>query len=114
MGGGGVKMAPATEFLWGRVRVIVLLLAAALLACSPIARAQDGRDTIDIGQNTGGPPAHFDFLPAGGGQRHPWTLIEDGTAVAGLAIERRGTPATVDHSLAIYNAASPKDAEISL
>jgi 3-keto-disaccharide hydrolase len=41
-------------------------------------------------------------------------LDEDGTAVAGLAIERRSTASTVDHSLAIYTAASPKDAEISL
>ena len=80
----------------------------------PAARALEAKTTIDIGKNAGAPPAHFDFLPAGEGQRNPWTLIEDGTAVAGLAIERRGTPSTVDQSLAIYSAASPKDAEISL
>jgi hypothetical protein len=107
-------MAPATEFLRGRTRLVALLLAAALVACSPIARAQDGRDTVDIGQNTGGPPAHFDFLPAEEGQQHQWTLIENGTAAGGFAIEQRGAAATADHSLAIYKAASLKGAEISL
>lgn len=98
-----------------RTRLVSALLAAALLACAlPVARALEPKVTIDIGQNAGASPAHFDFLPAGEGQRKPWTLIEDGTAVAGLAIERRGTPSAVDHSLAIYSAASPKDAEISL
>jgi hypothetical protein len=98
-----------------QARLAPALLAAALLACAlPAARALEAKTTIDIGKNAGAPPAHFDFLPAGEGQRNPWTLIEDGTAVAGLAIERRGTPSTVDQSLAIYSAASPKDAEISL
>jgi hypothetical protein len=98
-----------------RARLVPVLLAAALLACAlPAARALEPKATIDIGQNAGAPPAHFDFLPDGEGQRNPWTLIEDGAAVAGLAIERRGTPSTVDHSLAIYSADSPKDAEISL
>jgi hypothetical protein len=96
-------------------RLVPALLAAALLACAmPAARALEPKVAIDIGQNAGAPPAHFDFLPTGERQRNPWTLIEDGTAVAGLAIERRSTPSTVDHSLAIYSAASPKDAEISL
>jgi hypothetical protein len=108
-------MAPATEFLRGRVRLVAVLLTAALLACPlPTARAQNTRDTVDIGQNTGEPPAHFEFSPTGEGQRHPWTLIEDGTAAAGLAIEQRGAAPTVGHSLAIYEAASLKDAEISL
>jgi hypothetical protein len=97
----------------GRVCLVAVLLAAALVVCTPTARAQDAR-AVDVGQNTGAPPADFDFLPAGEGQRHPWTLIEDGTAAAGLAIEQRGAPAKADHSLAIYKAASLKDAEISL
>jgi len=90
------------------------LLAAALLACALPANALEPKATIDVGHNVGAPPAHFDFLPAGEEQRNPWTLIEDGTAAAGLAIERRSTPSTVDHSLAIYSVAPPKDAEISL
>jgi hypothetical protein len=98
-----------------RARLVPALLAAALVACAlPAAKALEAKATIDIGQNAGAPPAHFDFLPAGEGQRNPWRLIEDGTAVGGLAIERRGTPSIVDRSLAIYSAASPKDAEISL
>jgi hypothetical protein len=107
-------MAPATEFLRGRVCLVAVLLAAILVACTPpTARAQDAR-AVGIGQKTSAPPTHFDFLPAGEGERRPWTLIVDGTAAGGLAIERRGAPATVDHSLAIYKAASLKNAEISL
>jgi hypothetical protein len=95
-----------------RARLAPTLLAAALLACAlPAARALEPNVTIDLGQNAGAPPAHFDFLP---GLRNPWTLIEDGTAVGGVAIERRDTSSTIEHSLAIYSAASPKDPEISL
>jgi hypothetical protein len=106
-------MAPAAESMRGRVRLVAVLLVAALVACTPIARAKDAR-AVDIGQSTSAPPAHFDFLPAEERQRHQWTLIEDGTAAGGFAIEQRGAPATVDHSLAVYKAASLKDAEISL
>jgi hypothetical protein len=111
----GPYTSQAAAVIARRARLVPALLAAALLACAlPAAKALEPKTTIDIGHNAGAPPAHFDFLPDGGGQRNPWTLIEDGAAVAGLAIERRSTPSTVDHSLAIYSAASPKDAEISL
>jgi 3-keto-disaccharide hydrolase len=110
----GPYTSQAAAVIARRTRLVPALLAAALLACAlPAAKALEPKTTIDIGHNAGAPPAHFDFLPDGGGQRNPWTLIEDGAAVAGLAIERRST-STVDHSLAIYSAASPKDAEISL
>jgi hypothetical protein len=113
--GGIVKMAPATEVMLGRARLSRGLLAAALFACSPLtASAQDARGTIDFGQNTGAPPAHFEFVPAGEGERSTWALMDDGTAAGGLAIGRRGSPSTAGDSLAIYDAASPKDAEISL
>jgi hypothetical protein len=98
-----------------RAWLVPALLAAALLACAlPAANALEPKASIDIGQNIGAPPDRFDFLPAGEGRRNPWALIEDGTAAAGLAIERRGAPAAADHSLAIYSAVSQKDAEISL
>lgn len=98
-----------------RVRRAPALVIAALVVCAPpTASAQDAGGAVNIGHSTGGPPAHFDFLPAGEGQRPPWTLIEDKTAVAGLAIERRGAAAAVARSLAIYQAASLKEAEISL
>jgi len=110
-----VKMAPATQVMLGRARLSRALLAAALFACSSLtANAQDARGTIDFGQNTGAPPAHFEFVPAGVGERSTWALMDDGTAAGGLAIGRRGAPAARDHSLAIYNAASVKNAEISL
>ncbi len=108
-------MAPAAESMRGRVFRLGAPLAAALLAWSPLtASAQGEIATVDIGQNTGAPAADFDFPAAGEGQRHPWTLIEDGTAPTGLAIEQQGATTTVDHSLAVYKAASLKDAEISL
>jgi hypothetical protein len=102
----------AAAVIGRRARLVPALLAAALLVFAlPAARALEPKVTIDLGQNAGAPPAHFDFLP---GLRNRWILIEDGTAVGGLAIERRGTPSTVEHSLAIYSAASPKDAEIGI
>jgi hypothetical protein len=108
----GLEAAPP---IVRRARLVPALLAAALLACAlPAAKALETQATIDGGLNAGAPPAHFDFLPDGEGPRNPWTLIEDATAMAGLAIERRGTPSTAGHSFAIYSAASPKDAEISL
>jgi hypothetical protein len=111
--GGIVKMALATEVMLGRARLSRALLAAALFACSPLtANARDARGTIDFGENTGAPPAHFDFVPAGEGERSTWALMDDETAAGGLAIGRRGASAGRD--LAIYNAASVKNAEISL
>jgi hypothetical protein len=108
-------MTPAAESMRGRVFRLGAFLTTAFLAWSSLtASAQGEIATVDVGQNTGAPPADFDFLPAGEGQRHRWTLIEAGMAAAGLAIEQRGMPATVDHSLAIYKPASLKDAEISL
>jgi hypothetical protein len=96
-------------------RLIPALLAVALSAWAlPAAKALEAKTTIDIGQDAGAPPARFEFLPAGEGPRNPWTLVEDGTAVAGFAIERRGAFSTADHSLAIYGAAPPKDVEVSL
>ena len=104
----------AMRLIVRRARLVPALLTAALLMCalSP-AVALEANAAIDIGSNAGAPPAHFDFLPAGDGQQNPWTLIEDETAVAGLAIQRRGTASAAD-SLAIYSAVSPNDAEISL
>jgi hypothetical protein len=106
---------PAVRPIVCRARFVPALLAAVLFACALLpANALEAKVTIDIGQDAGAPPAQFEFLPAGEGRRNPWTLVEDRTAAAGLAIERRGKPSTVDHSLAIYSAASPKDMEISL
>jgi hypothetical protein len=106
---------PAVRPIVCRVRCVAALLAAVLFACAlPAANALEAKATIDIGQNAGAPPAQFDFLPAGEARRNPWTLVEDRTAAAGFAIERRGMSSTVEDSLAIYSAASPKDVEISL
>jgi hypothetical protein len=106
---------PSVRPIVCRARFVPALLAAVLIACAlPPANALEAKTTIDIGQDVGAPPAQFDFLPAGEGRRNPWTLVEDGTAAAGFAIERRGAFSTVDYSLAIYGAAPPRDIEISL
>jgi hypothetical protein len=90
-----------------------MLLAAALVAGQlPAATASDVPAFIDLGRNAGAPPAHFDFLPAGREGRTRWMLAEDPTAADGFAIEQRGAAAS--HSLAIYKAASLKNADISL
>lgn len=107
----GFEAAPAIA---RRARLVPALLAAALFACaSPVARALEPKAIIDIGQNLGAPPAHFDFLPATEGERLPWALIEDATAAGGIALEQRGAPATASHFLAVYKPASVKDAEFS-
>ncbi|MDB5603214.1 MAG: hypothetical protein JWP25_114 [Bradyrhizobium sp.] len=101
--------------MWKLARMSYVLLAAAFSLCSPLrAWAQDAVTTIDIGQKTGAAPAHFDLLPAGEAGRGRWTVIQDATAAAGFAIERDGALGAVDHSFAIYKAASLKNADISL
>jgi hypothetical protein len=107
----GFEAAPAIA---RRARLVPALLAAALFACAlPVASALEPKAIIDIGQNLGGPPAHFDFLPATEGGQLPWALVEDATAAGGIALEQRSTPTTANHSLAVYKPASVKDAEIS-
>jgi hypothetical protein len=98
-----------------RACLVLALLAAALLVWAlPAANALEPKAAIDIGQNVGAPPAHFDFLPAGAGQRNSWTLIEDGTAAGGFALAQRGRPTAANHSLAVYKPAFVENAEISV
>jgi hypothetical protein len=105
----GFEAAPA---IGRRAHLVSALLGAALFACvSPVARALE---PVDIGRNPRAPPAHFDFLPATEGKQLPWALVEDATAAGGIALEQRSSPTTANHSLAVYKAASVKDAEISI
>jgi hypothetical protein len=105
----------AATVIVDRVRLGAALLAAALVAfLPPAAAAQDARGNVDIGQNADSLTDYFDFLPAAEGEQLPWALVEDGTAIGGVALEQRGTPTAANHSLAVYKSASVKDGEISL
>jgi hypothetical protein len=88
-----------------------VFLAIALVTCPELGVSRQGTTAnISIGKSKiGAPPAGFDLL------QRQWTLVEDETASAGLAIEQTGVQTTEDRSLiAIYKTASIKNAEISL
>jgi hypothetical protein len=105
----------AAAVIIDRVRLLAALLAAALVAfLPPAAAAQEAGGTVDIGQNASALTDYFDFLPAAEREQLPWALVEDATAVGGVALEQCGTPTAANHSLAAYKSASVKDAEISL
>jgi hypothetical protein len=78
--------------------------------------AQDATTKIDIGNNEiGAPPAEFEMSPLGEANSESWTVVHDATAKTGMAVEQAGVQAAEDRfPLAIYKAASFKDAEISL
>jgi len=71
---------------------------------------------IDVGRNEiGAPPAEFELSPLSEGSNGSWTVVRDATAETGTAVEQAGLQAAKDRSpLAIYKAASFKNAEISL
>jgi hypothetical protein len=108
----GFEAAPS---IVRRSRLVPALLAAAFVALlPPAAAAQDARSTVDIGQKTGVLTDYFEFLPAAEAAQPPWALVEDATAAGGVALAQRGTPATANHSLAVYKPVSVKDAAIRL
>jgi hypothetical protein len=71
---------------------------------------------IDIGTNEiGSPPAEFELPPLGRGKQGRWTVVQDATALAGIAIEQAGVQTSEDRfPLAISRTASVKNAEISV
>jgi hypothetical protein len=71
---------------------------------------------IDIATNEiGGPPAEFELPPLGRGTHGRWTVVQDATALAGIAIEQAGVQTSEDRfPLAISRTASVKNAEISV
>jgi hypothetical protein len=103
--------------MWDPARIYCVLLAVACVACTvSSASAQDATTNIDIGTNEiGASPAEFELPPLGNGRQGTWTVVHDATAKAGLAIEQAGVQTTeYRFPLAIYKAASIKNAEISL
>jgi hypothetical protein len=71
---------------------------------------------IDIATNEiGSPPAEFELPPLGRGKQGRWTVVQDATALAGIAIEQAGVQTSEDRfPLAISRTASVKNAEISV
>src|SRR5258708_34622078 len=69
-----------------------------------------------MGKNgIGAPPAEFDLLPRGEDRLGKWTMVHDGTATAGLAIEQSGVENTEGRfPLAISKIAPQKNVEVSL
>jgi hypothetical protein len=96
--------------IWRRAHTFRVLLAIACVTCVEIgAIASGAAANIDIGNNVGVPPSAFDL------SQGRWTVVDDGTAAAGLAVEESGTKTSEDQfPLAIYKPASLKNTEISL
>lgn len=97
--------------IWHPARTVRVLLTVACAACANAgASAHDAAATVVIrNSDIGAAPSAFEPL-----QGH-WTVVDDPSAISGLAIEQSGPQADEDRfPLAIYRNASLKDAEISV
>jgi len=99
-----------------RARIFCAFVALACVTGTGSGARADAATHIDIGKNgIGAPPAEFDLLRRGENGQGKWTIVHDGTAMAGLAIEQSGVEATEDRfPLAISKTAPLKNAAISL
>jgi hypothetical protein len=105
------------EFLWRRASIFCVLVAVAGVTRPELGiSAEDTATKIDIGRNEiGAPPPEFELSPLGEGRNGSWTVVSDATAKSGMAVEQAGVQAAEDrYPLAIYKAASFKNAEVSL
>lgn len=110
-------MSRKIEFLWRRARIFCALVAVAGVTWPELGiGAQDTATKIHLGSNEiGVPPAEFELSPLGEGREGSWTVVRDATAETGMAVEQAGVQAAEDRfPLAIYKAASFKNAEVSL
>jgi hypothetical protein len=71
---------------------------------------------VDIAKNeSGAPPADFNFLRTGEGEPGRWTVVRDTTAVNGIVIEHVSTDQHENRfPLAIYAPFSSKDVKVSV
>jgi hypothetical protein len=115
---GGLKVSPKVEFGWARARIICVFVAVACVTGAGLgARANDAATYIDIGNNEiGAPPAEFDMPRQGEDKQGKWTIVHDGTATAGVAIEQSGVENTEEDRfpLAISKTVPLRNVEISL
>jgi hypothetical protein len=98
-----------SKFIRRRAHTSRVLLAVACVTCTG-ASARDAATSIDFGKNEiGAAPAKFDL------SQGQWTVVRDATAETGIAIEQSGVQAIENRfPLAIYKAASLKNAKISV
>jgi hypothetical protein len=100
----------------GRARIFCAFVALACVTGTGSGARADAATHIDIGKNgIGAPPAEFDLLRRGENGQGKWTIVHDGTAMAGLAIEQSGVETTEDgFPLAISKTTPLKNVEVSL
>jgi hypothetical protein len=106
-----MKVSLDGKFTWRRARAYsVVLVIACLTGAEFSASARDLATSIEIGKHEiGAAPAQFDL------SQGQWTVVRDATAETGIAIQQTGARTTVDRtSLAVYTAASLKNAELSI
>jgi hypothetical protein len=105
------------DFGRGRARIFCAFAAVACVTgIGSGVRANEPATSIDMGK-TGidAPPAEFELPPRGEDRLGKWTIVHDGTATAGLAIEQSGVETTEDRfPLAISKTAPLKNVEVSL
>jgi hypothetical protein len=109
-GDGSLTVLPNGN-LGGGTRIFFALIAFAIIvSVGPRASAQDSATNVAIERHaTGASPRGFD-VPQG-----QWTVVDDATAAAGVAIEQSGAGTITDSfPLAIYRLALVKNAEISV
>src|SRR5438105_4450237 len=103
--------APSKPALAGAERLLVrerLARCAAVLGLAAstvlLNETQGIADKLDLSTNwVGSPPGDFDFRQTGDGSLGTWTVINDPTAVEGIAIEHISTDQSEDRfPLAIY------------
>ena len=90
---------------------------AASIACGiSIVVAEGSTTRIDIARHgIGTPPADFEFRRTGEGELGQWTVVDDPTAVEGVAIEHISTDQRDDRfPLAIYKPLSAENLKLSV
>jgi hypothetical protein len=109
-------VTPGSEFVSRRARGFAVLLAVVCVMCPQLGvSASDTATTIEFGNGEiGAPPAEFELLPRSEVKQRSWTVVRDGTAKTGTAIQQAGLKSAEDPTLAVYQPASFKNGEISL
>jgi len=115
-GGGSLKVSRKIGLAGARARSFCVLVTLACATYQPAAGGEETATKIDLGRGEIGAGLNeFDLPPSTAGRRGSWTLVRDASAGTGVAIEHAGMPTSEDQfSLAIYKAASLRNADVSL
>jgi hypothetical protein len=106
---GRLKMLRGSGLISARAGFFGVLLCVLCVACPELgASAPNTATTVDVETGLiGAAPPEFDL------SQGRWTVVQDATAKAGLALEQSGIPGEED-KFALYKPASLQNAEISL